>query len=158
MAGHDHPLRQRAELLRFRVHSLTGLRALVALPRSRDLTERQWSLLEPRLAATAARLADRTRRAAERWLPRVHEPDAARALNAALGRIELDVASAFTFFDTYMDVLTQRRSPELGEVLARLRRAGAAGDASASIRRCAASSRRWCTAIAASAPRSCAKA
>ena len=26
--------------------------------------------------------------------------------------------AAFTFFDTYMDVLTQRRSPELGPVLA----------------------------------------
>jgi hypothetical protein len=117
MVGRDHPLRQRAESLRFRVHSLAGLRALVALPQSRDLTERQWSLIEPRMAAAAARLSDRARQAAERWLPRVHEPQAARQLNAALGRIELDVARAFAFYDTYMDVLTQRRSPELGVVL-----------------------------------------
>jgi hypothetical protein len=118
MGGRDHPLRQRVESLRFRIHSLTSLRRLVALPPACDLSERQWSLLEPQLAAAAARLATRVRRAVDRWLPRVHEPGAARPLNAALGEVELDLSRAFTFFDTYMDVLTQRRSPELGPVLA----------------------------------------
>jgi hypothetical protein len=118
MAGRDHPLRQRVESLRFRIHSLTSLRRLVALPPACDLSERQWSVLEPQLAAAAARLSTRVRRAVDRWLPRVHEPGAARRLNAALGQVELDLSRAFTFFDTYMDVLTQRRSSELGPVLA----------------------------------------
>ena len=48
----------------------------------------------------------------------MHEPRAARQLNAVLGEVELDLSRAFTFFDTYMDVLTQRRSPELGAILA----------------------------------------
>jgi hypothetical protein len=118
MAGRDHPLRQRVESLRFRIHSLSSLRGLVALPPSCDLPERQWSVLEPQLAAAAARLATRVGRLVDQWLPRVHEPGAARRLNAALGEVELDLSRAFTFFDTYMDVLTQRRSPELGQVLA----------------------------------------
>jgi hypothetical protein len=118
MAGRDHPLRQREESLRFRIHSLSGLRRLVALPPACDVAERQWSLLEPQLAAAAARLTTRVRQAAEWGLPRVHDAGAARRLNAVLGEIELDLSRAFAFFDTYMDVLTQRRSPELGAVLA----------------------------------------
>jgi hypothetical protein len=117
VAGRDHPLRQRAESLRFRIHSLSGLRRLVALPPACDLSERQWSLLEPQLAAAAARLSTRVRRATHRWLAHIHDRRAARRLNAVLGAVELDLARAFTFFDTYMDVLTQRRSPELGAVL-----------------------------------------
>ena len=118
MAGRDHPLRQRVESLRFRIHSLSSLRRLVALPPGCDVSERQWALLEPQLAAASGRLANRVRRAADWALPRIHEPRAARQLNAVLGEVELDLSRAFTFFDTYMDVLTQRRSPELGAVLA----------------------------------------
>src|SRR5262249_42557526 len=50
-------------------------------------------------------------------LPRAGEQRARRELHAVLGQIELDMARAFTFFDTYMDVLTQRQSPELGGIL-----------------------------------------
>jgi hypothetical protein len=39
-------------------------------------------------------------------------------LNAALGDIELELSRAYTFFDTYMDVLTQRYSTRLGPLLA----------------------------------------
>jgi hypothetical protein len=74
-------------------------------------------VIEPQLAAASARLSSRVRRATDALLPRAGEPRAARRLVAALGQIELDMATAFTFFDTYMDVLTQRASPELGTVL-----------------------------------------
>jgi hypothetical protein len=110
-------LRQRAESIRFRINSLTSLRRLVDLPAEIDITERQWSAIEPQLAATSERLSSRVRRATDVLLPQAVEPQAARDLSAALGQIELDMATAFTFFDTYMDVLTQRRSPELGAVL-----------------------------------------
>ena len=118
MAGRDHPLRQRVESLRFRIHSLSGLRSLVALPPACDVSARQWSLLEPHLAAAVVRLSTQVRLATDRWLARVHDRRAARQLNAVLGQVELDLSRAFIFFDTYMDVLTQRRSPELGAVLA----------------------------------------
>jgi hypothetical protein len=118
MQGRQDWLRRRAESLRFRINSLTSLRQLVALTPPTDISARQWSVIEPQLAAASARLTDRVRRAADALLPRAAEPEPARELVSALGRIELDLSTAFTFFDTYMDVLTQRRSPELGAILA----------------------------------------
>jgi hypothetical protein len=108
----------RIDSLRLRLHSLSDLRKVVALPPEHDIAERQWSLLLGQLAAAETRLADRVRAGADRHLARVHEPGHARSLNRVLGEIELDLSRAFTFFDTYMDVLTQRRTPELGPLLA----------------------------------------
>jgi hypothetical protein len=88
------------------------------LPSQLDITKRQWAVIEPQLAAASTRLASRVRRATDALLPRADDKRARRELHAALGQIELDMAKAFTFFDTYMDVLTQRQSPELGAVLA----------------------------------------
>ena len=82
-----------------------------------NITERQWSVIEPQLAASSVRLSSRVRRVTDALLPQAADGRAARDLSAALGQIELDMASAFTFFDTYMDVLTQRHAPELGGVL-----------------------------------------
>jgi hypothetical protein len=111
-------LRGRIQSIRFQIDSLVSLRKLVRLPAGADITSRQWAVIEPQLAASSARLSARLQRAAEALLPRAGEPRAARELHAALGQIELDMARAFTFFDTYMDVLTQRHAPELGAVLA----------------------------------------
>lgn len=83
-----------------------------------DIAERQWAVIEPQLVASSVRLSGRLRRASETLLPKSGDKRPARELNAALGQIELDMARAFTFFDTYMDVLTQRQAPELGAVLA----------------------------------------
>ncbi len=117
MRGRQNRLRLRVESILFRIESLGGLRKLVVLSPNLDITERQWAVIEPRLAAASERLSARTKRAAEALLPRADDARHARELNGALGRIELDMARAFAFFDTYMDVLTQRQSPELGAVL-----------------------------------------
>lgn len=83
-----------------------------------DITQRQWAVIEPQLVASSARLSARLRRAGESLLPMARDRAPARELNGALGQIELDMSRAFTFFDTYMDVLTQRHAPVLGAVLA----------------------------------------
>lgn len=108
----------RIESLRARIGTLSSLRALVALPPDLDIAPQQWAVLEPRLAAAQARLLDRVNRAASAYLPTSDRPSQARRLNAVLGEIELEISTAFTFFDTYVDVLTQRRAPELGALLA----------------------------------------
>ena len=110
-------LRKRADSLLFRIKGLTSLRQLVNLSREQDITPRQWSILELQLNAASAQLVARTKAATDRLLPQAADPRVRRRLNAALGRIEMDMSRAFTFFDTYMDVLTQRRSTELGPVL-----------------------------------------
>ncbi|TXH37036.1 MAG: hypothetical protein E6Q98_09060 [Rhodospirillaceae bacterium] len=87
------------------------------LPPQQDISERQWAVLEPQLAAATARLSSHVKRATDQLLPHIDDGRATRRLNAALGQIELDLSRAFLFFDTYMDVLTQRNSPELGAIL-----------------------------------------
>jgi hypothetical protein len=53
-----------------------------------------------------------------KYLPHVQQPSIAVILNADLGQLELDLSTAFSLFDTYVDILTQRHAPELGTVLA----------------------------------------
>jgi hypothetical protein len=119
MSGADHPLVRRVASMRLRIDSLTSLRRLVDLPPAQDITARQWAVLEPQLAAAAARLTARLNGLVDRYIPAaLHALPAARRLNAGLGRMEHELARAFVFFDTYMDVLTQRRPAELGAVLA----------------------------------------
>lgn len=110
-------LQRRAESIRYRIESLTHLRRMVDLPARQDIAERQWSVLEPQLHAAAARLSSRLKRATDALLPHSGAAAGARRLNSALGQIELDLSRAYLFFDSYMDVLTQRSSPELGAVL-----------------------------------------
>ncbi|MGI6455246.1 MAG: hypothetical protein ACOX5R_06430 [bacterium] len=56
--------------------------------------------------------------AARNYLPHIHELGSRRQLNNSLGQMELNMSKAYAFFDTYMDVLTQRHTPELGALLA----------------------------------------
>ena len=118
MRARGEGLRRRADSLLFRIHGLIGLRQLVNLSSEQDITARQWSVLEMQLNAASALLTTRTKAATDSLLPGARDASARRKLNAALGQIELDLSRAYTFFDTYMDVLTQRRSGELGPVLA----------------------------------------
>lgn len=118
MARDGKRLEQRASSLRFRIEGLKGLRQLLKLSPEQDITPRQWAVLEPRLGATCVLLSERVTRASGELLPQASDAEARRRLGEALGRIELDLCKAYAFFDTYMDVLTQRRTPELGGVLA----------------------------------------
>lgn len=111
-------LQRRIESLRARIESLSSLRTLVNLPPQHDITKRQWSVLESELKAVEKRLSARLKRGARTYLTQAYSRPAARALNAQLGDVELEMARAFNFFDTYMDVLTQRNTPELGQMLA----------------------------------------
>jgi hypothetical protein len=117
MRERGEALRRRARSLEYRVRGLASLRQLVGLSPERDITARQWSVLEAQLNAALAQLTSRIKMATDRLLPDAADPRARRRLNGALGRIELDMSRAFTFFDTYMDVLTQRKSRALGAVL-----------------------------------------
>src|SRR3954469_12747827 len=118
MRARGEGLRRRADSLLFRIRGLTSLKQLVNLSSDHDITERQWSVLEMQLNAAAALLTTRTKAATDSLLPQAGDALARRKLNAALGQIELDMSRVYTFFDTYMDVLTQRQSGELGPVLA----------------------------------------
>lgn len=111
-------LQSRMEGLRLRVEELSSLRTLVELPPGQDISRRQWTVIQSQLTVVQADLTARMKSGGRTYLPHAHEPRAARDLNALLGQVELDLARAYTFFDTYMDILTQRHPPLLGRLLA----------------------------------------
>jgi hypothetical protein len=104
--------------LRLRIGDLSSLRSLVDLPPQHDIGRRQWSVLGLQLSATEQRLSSRLSRAARAYPSGEDDLAGARRLNGELGALELALAGAYTFFDTYMDVLTQRRTPRIGRLLA----------------------------------------
>jgi hypothetical protein len=109
MHAHLSSFGRRIESLRTRLQSLSSLRKLVGLQPGRDIAARQWTLIESQLGAAQQRLQARIQRASREHLPRSHEPREARKLNSVLGEVEMDLSRAFDFFDTYIDVLTQRQ-------------------------------------------------
>ena len=111
-------LARRIDAQRVRIEALSSLREMVALPPHLDVTRRQWRVLEGELKSVETRLIRRLKRGASAYLSRPADPPAARAMNSLLGELELEMTKAFTFFDTFMDILTQRHTPELGRLLA----------------------------------------
>jgi hypothetical protein len=113
-----HYLQSRIESARTRIEILSSMRKLVALPKESDLTERQWRSINLQFAGQQRRLIERLEAANQRLLPHIYERRIQRRLNAALGQLELDLSQALVFFDTYIDVLTQRHPGPLGAMLA----------------------------------------
>ena len=104
--------------LRIRVESLSSLRKTVSLPAEHDIRERQWFVIESELKAVEIRLSRRLKRVTKEYLPQLNNQAAAVVFNGLLGEIELEMSKTYTVFDTFMDVLTQRNTPELGGLLA----------------------------------------
>ncbi len=118
MDSRPYTFKKRIESIKIRAMSLSSLRKLASLPPEQDITGRQWSILERGLSTVQDRILSRLKRGTGEYLPQLYRAEAVRKLNSLLGEIELEMARAFTFFDTYMDVLTQRLTPEMGPVLA----------------------------------------
>jgi hypothetical protein len=114
---HQVALQRRLDALVLRARALADLRDLVGLPPEQDITAAQWTALEAQLRSIARSLEQRLLRATAVSGP-PKSAAAAQHLNERLGRMELELAAAYTFFDTYMDVLTQRLTPQLGRLLA----------------------------------------
>ena len=111
-------LERKIDAQRLRIEALSSLRELVSLPPQFDISKRQWRIIEAELKAVESRLLRRLKRGAAVYLAQPSDLTAARAMNSLLGEIELEMTKSFTFFDTFMDILTQRHTPELGRLLA----------------------------------------
>lgn len=109
---------RRVESFRRKIRTLAYLRKILNLPKPYDLTERQWSVLNSQLLALQRQLTLRLANIARTYLPLIEQPKVARAMNSALGKLEFAVTKTFVFFDTFLDVLSQRSSPSLGRILA----------------------------------------
>src|SRR6185503_16504332 len=118
MKGQSRNLGRRYESAKQRIEALSSLRKLISLPPAKDIKARQWHVIETQLQVAENRLMGRLKSAARMYLPLAHELGPGRRLNALLGDMELELSTTYNFFDTYMDVLTQRHAPELGRQLA----------------------------------------
>ena len=112
----DH-LHQRYQAADRKIRLLTSLRETVALGPGADITPAQWRAIEAPLAGAEHRLSSLLRRAGEHYLGRLYDPGARRGLNAFLGSLEVAVSRALGFFDTFVDILSQRHLPEAGALL-----------------------------------------
>lgn len=118
MYGAGEHFAQRVTSLRRRARSLRGLRELVGIERGRhDLSETQWVAIEAELGAVADRFELQLDKIARAGLVRTHRRADRRLFASELGRLELELASAYGLFDTFTDVLTQRASTWLGPLL-----------------------------------------
>jgi hypothetical protein len=101
-----------------RIEGIGSLRQTLSLPAGRDISERQWDVIEAKIRAVRERLEARLKNDYRSMMATSSPTAALRPLNYLLGECELELTKAYAFFDTYLDVLSQRHIPSLGQLLA----------------------------------------
>jgi hypothetical protein len=110
-------LEKRYESALRRIKFLSSLRIVVGLAENENIDNDQWEAIQLPLAAVEDRLMSLLKIQGGNYLPFLHIPKVARKMNELLGKIELDLTETIVFFDTYMDILSQRKMPSLGKIL-----------------------------------------
>ena len=108
---------QKIESLRMRARLLTGLRQTLGLKPQQDIRRVQWNILESQLAAESNRIQQRLRLVADQYMSESQNVQVRAVFMHQLGEIELELNRSYTFYDTYMDILTQRLSEHIGPQL-----------------------------------------
>ncbi|MBN8821881.1 MULTISPECIES: hypothetical protein [unclassified Spirosoma] len=103
--------------IRNRAQLLTGLRKMLSLPPEQDISADQWEALESQLATVSNKIRQQLRIYTDKYFSERNDPIIRQTLINRLGELEMDLASAYTFYDTFMDILTQRLSPDIGPLL-----------------------------------------
>ena len=100
-----------------KVKLLSSLRKSVSLSPDYDISESQWSAIESPLLAISAKLHARLKEEGGEYLKHIHRAESQRELTMLLGRTELKLSKYFEYFDTFVDLLSQRHLPEMGLLL-----------------------------------------
>ena len=111
-------LTKRYESLLRRINTLSSLRTLINFTETEDISKRQWSSIESSLFEAQAQLSSRLKNAGRKYLPFLHNNEDAAKFNFIMGKIDLDLSNYIIFFDTYLDILSQRKISSLGRILA----------------------------------------
>ena len=112
-----YSLQRRLESTKRRIRILSSLRRLVGLSEKENITDKQWSVLESKLFSVQEPLLTRIKTAERKYVTVSKFASTSYNMNIVLGEIELDLSKAIIFFDTYLDILSQRRLPLLGRML-----------------------------------------
>jgi hypothetical protein len=103
--------------IRTRAGLLVNLRKMVSLPPSQDISEEQWELLESQLATVSTKIRQQLRIYTDKYFSERNNPVMKQMLINRLGELEVELTNAYNFYDTFMDILTQRLSNEIGLLL-----------------------------------------
>lgn len=105
------------ESLGTRAKLLTQLRHTLNLKAHQDIRPEQWEALEGQLAAVSNRIRQQLRSYTDRYLSEHRDVRSRAALLNHLGELEVKITQAYTFYDTFMDILSQRLSDHIGPLL-----------------------------------------
>jgi hypothetical protein len=109
---------RRYETTKKRILVLSSLRRLVDLSEKEDITQNQWRSIESRLAIAQETLLSQLDNAGRKYLHQISSnSEQASKMNKALGEIDLKLTKVIIFFDTYFDILTQRKVKSLNDIL-----------------------------------------
>jgi hypothetical protein len=107
----------RLKALERKVRILSSLRRLARLPPNIDISEHQWHIIQSQLADTERGFSSRINTASKRYLPNIDNIETARQLDNTLNQINLDLVKSTDFFDTFLDILSQRHVSKIGRML-----------------------------------------
>lgn len=110
-------LLSKIEALKARTELLTGLNKVVSTKDFPNVKPSQWYAINNQLNTVASKISQQLSLYSDRFLLEAHDESVKSKLINALGEIELELSEAYVFYDTYMDILTQRLSPVLGPLL-----------------------------------------
>lgn len=116
-SGVSSTLLMKVESIQIRTRLLMGLRKMVGLKPHQDISVMQWEVLESQLTGTSNKVRERLRTITDRFLSEQYSPIMRQKFADHLGELELELTSAYMFYDTYMDILTQRLSDDIGPIL-----------------------------------------
>jgi hypothetical protein len=103
--------------LRTRARLLTNLRKVLSLQPHQDITAEQWEVLESQLSAVSNKIRQQLRIYTDKYFSERNDPVILQMLINRLGEIEVELTNAYEFYDTFMDILTQRLSNDIGPLL-----------------------------------------
>jgi hypothetical protein len=110
-------LLSKIESLKVRIELLTGLKKVTTTSATQNISPSQWYAVNNQLQAIANKLLRQLNSCTDKFSPEGYNKKNQSLLINTLGEIELELSQAYNFYDTYIDILTQRLSPELGPLL-----------------------------------------
>lgn len=98
------------------IEGLSSLRHVVQLPPESDISDAQWRAVEQKLKDSEGKFLTLLNAGSrELWSQGAKQYSAYS--NALFADIQVQLPKAYAFFDTYLDVLSQRYMPEIGRML-----------------------------------------
>lgn len=103
--------------LRTRARLLTNLRKMLSLQPHQDISAEQWDVLESQLATVSNKIRQQLRIYSDKYYSERNNILVRQTLINRLGELEVELTNAYGFYDTFMDILTQRLSNDIGPKL-----------------------------------------